>query len=193
MKVPEVCPRCKFNWIPNNRTPGEYPGAISRADNETEICSDCGVDEAVMQFTEGRIIPVEEWGVDITYRGDDPVQEWGHFENHLQKVDGGGKEAVKFIEDEEDILCRFIDSDTNRRITVITAPRETLNEDGPIVTQIADNEVIVMFADEFIERKVNHSYEVNKEEFGEMAIGIGLAFVMKQAMEAAVEKFNESY
>lgn len=43
------CPRCG-GFIPNNLEPGAYPGAISRLDNETEICSSCGVDEAILQF-----------------------------------------------------------------------------------------------------------------------------------------------
>lgn len=49
MKVPNVCPRCQ-GWIPNNEQPGAYPGAISRLDNTTEICSSCGSDEAVLEW-----------------------------------------------------------------------------------------------------------------------------------------------
>lgn len=51
MKIPNVCPRCKDNWIPCNERPGEYPGAISRTDNKTEICSDCGTAEALEDFS----------------------------------------------------------------------------------------------------------------------------------------------
>ena len=47
------CPRCS-HFIPNDLTPGAYPGAISRLDNETEICSECGVEEALLQF-QGRL------------------------------------------------------------------------------------------------------------------------------------------
>ena len=47
MIVPKICPRCQDNWIPTNEHPGQYPGALSRADNKTEICSDCGVAEAL--------------------------------------------------------------------------------------------------------------------------------------------------
>jgi ribosomal protein S27AE len=60
MKVPPVCPRCG-NWIPNNHEPGAYPGAISRVDNKTEICSGCGVDEALEQFSTGAPAPMSEW------------------------------------------------------------------------------------------------------------------------------------
>jgi hypothetical protein len=42
-----VCPSCN-GFIPNNETPGAYMGAISRADNKTEICSACGVREALL-------------------------------------------------------------------------------------------------------------------------------------------------
>lgn len=39
-------PSCD-GFIPNNETPGAYPGALSRRDNETEICSACGNLEAL--------------------------------------------------------------------------------------------------------------------------------------------------
>jgi len=40
--LPWVCPRC-------SRITSKYP-ALSRRDNKTEICSDCGVDEAMFDF-----------------------------------------------------------------------------------------------------------------------------------------------
>tara|TARA_Y100000310_G_C20567354_1_gene756198 strand:- start:721 stop:1086 length:366 start_codon:yes stop_codon:yes gene_type:complete len=43
----ELCPRCKKYCI--NKTRGMYP-AISRRDNKTEICSDCGTAEALFDF-----------------------------------------------------------------------------------------------------------------------------------------------
>jgi ribosomal protein S27AE len=43
------CPKCS-NFIPSNEHAGEYPGAISRRDSKTEICSACGVDEALEDF-----------------------------------------------------------------------------------------------------------------------------------------------
>ena len=46
MQKNEVCPRCG-SLVPNNVTPGEYPGALSRKDNDTEICSECGMLEAM--------------------------------------------------------------------------------------------------------------------------------------------------
>jgi hypothetical protein len=44
-----ICPQCD-GFIPNNETPGAYMGAISRKDNKTEICSACGVTEALADF-----------------------------------------------------------------------------------------------------------------------------------------------
>lgn len=49
-----ICPRC-CGYIPNNDTPGAYPGAISRLDNITEICSGCGQDEALEEYFNGKI------------------------------------------------------------------------------------------------------------------------------------------
>ena len=48
----ETYPRCPicFEYIPNNQTPGKYPGALARYDNQTEICSECGTTEAMLGF-----------------------------------------------------------------------------------------------------------------------------------------------
>lgn len=51
-----TCPRCGGS-IPNDLTPGAYPGALSRYDNKTEICSDCGAEEAMLQFAGVSIAP----------------------------------------------------------------------------------------------------------------------------------------
>lgn len=53
------CPRCG-GPIPNATHPGAYPGALSRTDNLTEICSKCGVLEAVEQPHEG-LLPQSQW------------------------------------------------------------------------------------------------------------------------------------
>ena len=43
------CPRCGHG-IPNDAQEGEYPGALSRRDNKTYICSECGTLEALEDF-----------------------------------------------------------------------------------------------------------------------------------------------
>jgi hypothetical protein len=43
------CPQCN-GPIPNALHEGQYSGALSRIDNKTEICSDCGVREAIMDM-----------------------------------------------------------------------------------------------------------------------------------------------
>jgi hypothetical protein len=57
-----MCPRC-LGAIPNAAHPGAYPGALSRTDNKTEICSDCGVKEALEHFSVGNPAPQEKWGI----------------------------------------------------------------------------------------------------------------------------------
>jgi hypothetical protein len=59
-----VCPRCR-GFIPSNSRPGQYPGALSRADNATEICSDCGAEEAIVLTA-----PVDQWPVFLYYDND---------------------------------------------------------------------------------------------------------------------------
>lgn len=38
-------------------------GAMSRVDNKTEICSDCGMDEAMQNFAGRECTPKSEWPV----------------------------------------------------------------------------------------------------------------------------------
>jgi len=44
------CPICD-GAIPSEREAGKYPGALSRYDNKTEICSNCGVTEALFEWS----------------------------------------------------------------------------------------------------------------------------------------------
>jgi len=61
MKIPPICPRCG-GWIPNNATPGAYPGAVSRTDNQTEVCSECGQKEAMEDFFDSEgCLSQQEW------------------------------------------------------------------------------------------------------------------------------------
>lgn len=53
------CPRC-LGPVPNKDHVGEYPGALSRTDNQTEICSDCGTAEGWEQFV-GKLLPQSRW------------------------------------------------------------------------------------------------------------------------------------
>jgi hypothetical protein len=62
MMIPKTCPRC-LGWVPSNEMPGAYPGALSRADNKTEICSECGAEEALEDFLNGECTPKENWPV----------------------------------------------------------------------------------------------------------------------------------
>ena len=43
----KICPRCKKEY-------SGYP-ALSRRDNKTDICSDCGTDEAIFDFAMAKL------------------------------------------------------------------------------------------------------------------------------------------
>jgi len=47
--APHTCPRC-LGGVPNEEMRGQYPGALSRTDNLTEVCSNCGTMEAMEQM-----------------------------------------------------------------------------------------------------------------------------------------------
>ena len=53
------CPRCG-GGVPNDYDEGCYPGAISRVDNQTEICSGCGTQEALEQAF-GKGVSKRDW------------------------------------------------------------------------------------------------------------------------------------
>lgn len=60
-----VCPRCG-GPVPRAGHEGEYPGALSRVDNETEICSACGLDEGLTQYMSGgKPLSRDDW-FDVT-------------------------------------------------------------------------------------------------------------------------------
>ena len=50
------CSRCG-EPVPSRENRGQYPGALSRFDNKTYICSQCGQDEALYQWTTGSELP----------------------------------------------------------------------------------------------------------------------------------------
>jgi len=62
-----VCPRCAFNrfmpYVPGQaRQPNDpAPPALSRADNKTHICSECGTDEAMMDMRGEPLPEPDEW------------------------------------------------------------------------------------------------------------------------------------
>lgn len=64
MKKPTMkanqCPRCG-RGIPNDMERGKYPGALSRLDNQTEVCSACGQIEAMLQFGKQPVTPRSGW------------------------------------------------------------------------------------------------------------------------------------
>jgi len=55
-----LCPRCE-GPVPNSATPGAYIGALSRTDNNTEICSRCGEIEAMEEMMWGSPLPQIDW------------------------------------------------------------------------------------------------------------------------------------
>lgn len=64
-----MCPRCEKRPLRVTMPDGtELPGALSRSDNKTEVCSICGNDEAMVNFIEKRPAqPSSEWPVNTPY------------------------------------------------------------------------------------------------------------------------------
>lgn len=99
-------------------------------------------------------------------------------------------DEIHFTEGEgEDVMARIIEKDSGKMVTIMTANRETLGEDGPVLTQIADDQVIVIYSLEYVMEKMDAAIRNNSDDFGEMAFTIGFSFLMNQAMAAVREKF----
>ena len=54
-----LCPRC-LAPIPRAEQWGVYPGALSRTDSASEICSHCGIEEA-SEHEQGNLIDQSRW------------------------------------------------------------------------------------------------------------------------------------
>lgn len=68
-----LCKRCRINYytpyhatVPKSQDAPPFP-ALSRTDNETYICSDCGTDEAIRDFTRERLAEPWEWPVEVSW------------------------------------------------------------------------------------------------------------------------------
>ena len=81
--APHTCPRC-LGGVPNEEMRGQYPGAQSRTDNLTEVCSNCGTMEAIEQMG-GVLRHQGEWPLaggptrslqEILEAGDQVEEEW---------------------------------------------------------------------------------------------------------------------
>lgn len=92
----------------------------------------------------------------------------------------------------DDVMARLVSETDGFTLTVITAPRDVLQEDGPVVNQISPEDVIVVYALEYVMEKMEAAYQNNHEEFGDMAHGIGFAYLINQAMRAANERFSSN-
>lgn len=70
----EMCPRCESEYYIPYAVPDDImkeavavdtlPPALSRTDNETWICSDCGTAEALEDYFSGGCAAKSEWPVD---------------------------------------------------------------------------------------------------------------------------------
>jgi|TARA_Y100000296_G_C5120074_1_gene229910 short subunit dehydrogenase-like uncharacterized protein len=47
--VKELCPRCKVDYFDTKGIKAKHP-ALSRRDNKTNICSSCGIEEAMFDL-----------------------------------------------------------------------------------------------------------------------------------------------
>jgi hypothetical protein len=83
------CPRCG-GFIPSNQRPGEYMGALSRADNHTYVCSACGTEEAMIQFSrDGFVYPPDTWP--LTQHPHHPVGQCSERHDEAEAIVQTGK------------------------------------------------------------------------------------------------------
>ena len=100
---------------------------------------------------------------------------------------------MSFGSDDPEVMFRFENPETGQQIAVIAAPPETMDEDGPVVIQLTEDNIVVLFNECFVEDKFERSIERNAEECGEaMAMAMAMASLLEMALLAASRKFEES-
>lgn len=89
-----ICPRCE-GYIPTNATPGLYPGALSRTDNKTYICSACGEEEALLILAPQELWSVGKWDMDEFMYARQRMTERMAIESAIYDAFGfGGQEKI---------------------------------------------------------------------------------------------------
>lgn len=99
---------------------------------------------------------------------------------------------MKHEEEGDDVMARLFNEELGFTVTIITAPEHVLKEQGPVVNQISDDEIIIIYSEEFVDEKITSAYDNNYEDFGDLAKGIGFAYLMSEAMKVANKSFNTS-
>ena len=98
-----------------------------------------------------------------------------------------------FGSEDPEIMFRFENPETGQQVAVIAAPPETMDEDGPVVIQLTEDNIVVLFNECFVEEKFERSIERNAEECGEaMAMAMAMASLLEMALLVASRKFEES-
>ena len=120
-----VCPMCK-GYIPNNETPGAYMGAISRADNKTEICSACGTREALGVFVDAH--PIMYVTADGTYGNANEMKTFStaHWTEDMYEAFEESHDNGRW-----DLATHF--ADENNHIFEIEMRPADRNEDNPLI------------------------------------------------------------
>ena len=99
---------------------------------------------------------------------------------------------LSFGSDDPEVMFRFENPETGQQVAVIAAPPETMDEDGPVVIQLTEDNVVVLFNECFVEEKLERAIERNAEEFGEsMAMAMVMSNLVQMALRAASKKFDE--
>lgn len=118
-----LCPRCQINeFTPYGEPRGPNdpaPPALSRVDNETYICTQCGTDEAMRDYEGEPPIPPSRWPLDRNIKlhfGQVPISQLTVPEDFW----GPGTEPVVL-----DWLRDYYDPDTMPRLQVATIKGQT--------------------------------------------------------------------
>ena len=184
----KFCPRCGQYYT-------KYP-ALSRYDNETYICPDCGVEEAMVNYTHGKLINPKQYTKDkfteeVTI--ENPTSE------DLEKDDEASKTATrKEIEDRIAELRKAIEDgvSTDDKVEMekeIDDLEKQLNESAKVLTEAPEDEEEFDLVDEPTEdveepeemsnNEVQDEAEEDKEEVIEDDI--------EQPFYATVPEFDE--
>ena len=100
---------------------------------------------------------------------------------------------INFGNEDPGVMFRFENPETGQRVVVMAEPEATMdNEDGPVLIQLAEDNMVVLFSERFVSEKFECAIERNQDEFDEAtAVAMAMTNLIQTALLAASKKFDE--
>ena len=100
---------------------------------------------------------------------------------------------INFGNEDPGVMFRFENPETGQRVVVMAAPEAAMdNDDGPVLIQLAEDNMVVLFNERFVSEKFERAIERNRDEFDEATVvAMAMTNLIQTALLAASKKFEE--